>query len=133
MSPRWSQTTWKRLRMPILPIAGPAPEKASIIPDEVKQVVSSAVDAPHAATAQEPQEVERAWQRGSFKLHLLNVRLNINVHSGMHRSRQISRKLSTLLQRMPLKLKNPFLRPRPNRSQEPHRTWMLLVSVGQYQ
>ena len=46
-----------------IPIAGPAPEKPSIIPDEVKQVVTSAVDAPHAATAQvapELQEVERA-------------------------------------------------------------------------
>jgi hypothetical protein len=46
-----------------IPIAGPAPEKPSTIPDEVKQVVTSAVDAPHAATAQvapEPQEVEKA-------------------------------------------------------------------------
>jgi len=49
-----------------VPIAGPvpaAPEKPSAIPDEVKQVVTSAVDAPHAATAHvapEPQEVERA-------------------------------------------------------------------------
>ena len=44
-----------------IPIA--APEKPSTIPDEVKQVVTSAVDAPHVATAQvapEPQEVERA-------------------------------------------------------------------------
>jgi hypothetical protein len=46
-----------------IPIAGPAPEKPSTIPDEVKQVVTSAVDAPHVATAQvvpEPQKVERA-------------------------------------------------------------------------
>jgi hypothetical protein len=46
-----------------IPIAGPAPERPSTIPDEVKQVVTSAVDAPHAATAQvapEPQEVEKA-------------------------------------------------------------------------
>jgi len=46
-----------------IPIAGPAPEKPSTIPDEVKQVVTSAVDTPHVATAQvatEPQEVERA-------------------------------------------------------------------------
>jgi hypothetical protein len=48
-----------------IPIAGPAPEKPSTIPDEVKQVVTSAVDTPHAATTQvalapEPQEVERA-------------------------------------------------------------------------
>lgn len=35
-----------------IPIAGPAPEKPSTIPDEVKQVVSSTVDAPHAATTQ---------------------------------------------------------------------------------
>lgn len=44
-----------------IPTAGPAPEKPSTIPDEVKQVVTSAVDAPHAVTAQvapEPQEVE---------------------------------------------------------------------------
>jgi hypothetical protein len=49
-------------KLPI-PIAGPAPEKPSTIPDEVKQVVTSAVDTPHVATAQvatEPQEVERA-------------------------------------------------------------------------
>lgn len=46
-----------------VPIAGPAPEKPSIIPDEVEQVVTSAVDAPHVATAQvapEPQEVAGA-------------------------------------------------------------------------
>ena len=46
-----------------IPITAPAPEKPSTIPDEVKQVVTSAVDAPHAATAQvapEPQEVEKA-------------------------------------------------------------------------
>ena len=46
-----------------IPIAGPAPEKPSTIPDDVKQVVTSAVDAPHPATAQvapEPQEVEKA-------------------------------------------------------------------------
>src|SRR6266567_9605819 len=45
-----------------IPIAGPAPEKPTIS-DEVKQVVTSAVDAPHVATAQvapEPQDVERA-------------------------------------------------------------------------
>ena len=45
------------------PVAAPAPEKPSTIPDDVEQVVTSAVDAPHSATAQvasEPQEVERA-------------------------------------------------------------------------
>jgi hypothetical protein len=46
-----------------IPIAGPAPEKSSVIPDEVKQVETSAVDASHVATTQvapEPQEVEKA-------------------------------------------------------------------------
>jgi Glycogen recognition site of AMP-activated protein kinase len=46
-----------------IPITGPAPEKSSTIPDKVKQVVTLAVVAPLAETAQvvpEPQEVERA-------------------------------------------------------------------------
>jgi hypothetical protein len=46
-----------------IPIAAPAPEKPFTTTDEVKQVVTSAADALHAATAQvapQPQEVERA-------------------------------------------------------------------------
>lgn len=45
-----------------IPTAAPAPEKSSTLPDKAKEVVTSAVDATHAAIAQaapEPQEVER--------------------------------------------------------------------------
>ena len=47
------------------PHGAPILEKPSIIPDEVKQVVTSAVDTPHAPTAQvalKPQEVEGALE-----------------------------------------------------------------------
>jgi hypothetical protein len=98
--------------------------------------VTLAVDAPHAATAQvapEPQEVERASKEVRSNPIHQNVRLNINVHNRIHRSRQIKlpRNQPTLPQRIPVKLKYPLLRPCPNRSQEPRQT--LLMSMSRYQ